>query len=136
MKVYRSKISIGLVLFLLALFGLIGYDMRADFIDFLSLFLFLLPPFFIAYVFTSIRYSIGQSELHVQAGVLMNVRVPIASIVRIESTNSILSAPAASMDRLEVFYQSKSVVISPVRKAEFIADLLQINSAIDVSGVK
>jgi len=49
-------------------------------------------------------------------------------------TNSILSAPALSFDRIEIFYNRfDSIVISPGDNAAFIADLKEINSAIVAS---
>ena len=41
MKTYKSKISIGLVLFLLLLFGGIGFKVLSESFDFLSVLLFL-----------------------------------------------------------------------------------------------
>ena len=59
--------------------------------------------------------------------------IDIATITKIENTNSVLSAPALSMDRIEVFYNKyDSVVISPGDKAGFIARLKETNPEVIV----
>lgn len=78
-------------------------------------------------------YTITSSNLlKVKCGFLINLSVPVESIRKIVPTKTILSAPALSFDRLEVFYNKfDSVVISPQNKADFIATLQNINPAIE-----
>jgi len=67
----------------------------------------------------------------VKCGFVINIRIDIATITKIEPTNTMLSSPALSFDRIEVFYNKyDSVIISPGDKAGFIAKLQQINPAI------
>ncbi|MFC3199468.1 PH domain-containing protein [Parapedobacter deserti] len=52
---------------------------------------------------------------------------------QIEETRTLISAPAPSLDRLEIFYNKfDSIVISPKDKQGFIADLLKLNPEIEV----
>jgi hypothetical protein len=84
------------------------------------------------------RYTINTNGiLQVKCGLLINLSIPVASIKRITPTKTIFSAPALSLDRLEVFYGTyDSVVISPERKDEFIKLLQSINPAIEyISGL-
>ncbi|OOQ61110.1 PH domain-containing protein [Mucilaginibacter pedocola] len=85
-----------------------------------------LPMFFNTY------YEISETGiLKVKCGLLFNLKIPIGSITRVENTNSILSAPALSMDRMEIFYNKfDSVVISPADKAIFVTELQKINPGI------
>ena len=77
-------------------------------------------------------YTISNNILKVKSGFLLNRSIPIESITKIVPCHTILSAPALSFDRLEVFYnQYDSVVISPENKDDFIADLQKINPAIE-----
>ncbi|MCQ6957872.1 PH domain-containing protein [Mucilaginibacter aquariorum] len=77
-------------------------------------------------------YTISNNILKVKSGFLLNRSIPIESIKKIVPCHTILSAPALSFDRLEVFYNKyDSVVISPVKKDDFIADLQKINPAIE-----
>jgi len=64
---------------------------------------------------------------------LVNTKIPISSINTIKETDNIISSPAASLDRLEIFYgKYDSIIISPMDKNEFIQDLLKINPNIEV----
>lgn len=86
-------------------------------------------------IFLNTNYTISEQLLKVRCGVILRQDIPISSITRIEKTGTILSSPALSIkDRIEVFYgKYDSVIISPERRAEFIADLLRINPTILVS---
>lgn len=133
MKTYKSKISIGLVLFLLLLFGGIGFKVLSESFDLLSVLLFISPLLFIAYIFTSIKYIIKDTTLIVKAGFSMNGKIDISSIRKIEATNNIISSPAASFDRLEIFYKTyESIIVSPKNKDEFLSDLTRINPKIEI----
>lgn len=85
------------------------------------------------------RYTItAENTLKIKCGFFVNLTVPIDSIRKIESTKTILSAPALSFDRYEIFYgKFDSVVISPINKQEFIANLQSINPTIEyIHGAK
>lgn len=88
----------------------------------------------IMYLLYDTNYTITQGSLKVHSGFIVNKNIPIAEIKSIKKTDSILSAPAASLtDRIEVFYgNSKSIVISPKDKQGFVDELLQQNSGIIV----
>lgn len=88
---------------------------------------------FIVYTFNNTKYTIDGSVLHVKCGFLYKKDIEIQSIKKIEESRSLLSSPAASMDRLEIlFNQYDSILISPKEKHEFIYELLKINPAIEV----
>jgi hypothetical protein len=49
-------------------------------------------------------------------------RIPLAQITAVRPSNSLLSSPAMSMDRLEITYGSgRSILVSPLDKAGFLA---------------
>jgi hypothetical protein len=79
------------------------------------------------------NYTIkSDGSLKVRCGFFVNIQMDIHSIRKIETTKSILSSPALSMDRLEVFYNKyDSVMISPQDKDDFVAQLQNINPAIE-----
>lgn len=134
MKIYKSKISIGLTAFLLILFTFIGYEMFSESFNFLAVIFFIVPILFCIYVFISIKYTITDSNLNIKAGFLVNWDIDIATIQKISETNNIMSSPAASLDRLEIIYNKyNSIIISPQRKKQFISDLLAINPNIEVT---
>jgi len=86
---------------------------------------------FITHMFMATYYIIDGNKLYVRSGFIINIQIDIAAVTKIEPTNTILSAPALSFDRLEIFYNKyDSVVISPGDNAKFIARLKEINPAI------
>ena len=63
----------------------------------------------------------------------VNENIEIKTIRKITETYNPLSSPAASIDRIEIFYNKfDSVLISPKKKKEFIEDILKINPNIEV----
>lgn len=130
--VYRSKIGKGIVAFIAIVIIAVFITMvilkawSGLVID------FLLFAFFAHFLATT-YYTILEGTLKVRSGFIINITIDILKITRIEPTNTILSAPALSFDRLEVFYNKyDSVVISPSDKAAFIAKLKEINPGIEV----
>jgi len=133
MKKYKSKISWKLIAFLAVMFSFIGFEVVTNPINWLALIVLLLCLLFIIHLFTSISYTIIEDELKVKAGFLVNTKIPISFIHKIKETNNLISSPAASLDRLEIFYgKYDSIIISPMDKNEFIQDLLKINPNIEV----
>ncbi|HLT51778.1 MAG TPA: PH domain-containing protein [Arenibacter sp.] len=93
--------------------------------------IFLSISIFIVYILLSTYYEIREGELRIKSGFLLNRSIPINAITKIEATNNPISAPATSLDRLEIFYNKyESVIISPKEKLAFIAHLKQINPKI------
>jgi Bacterial PH domain len=77
------------------------------------------------------RYTISDTSLNVRSGLIININVEINNIKKIVPTDSILSAPALSSDRIEIFYNTyDNVIISPKNKKDFIETLKQINPTI------
>ncbi len=86
---------------------------------------------FVVHLFATTYYTIDGAELKVRSGFLINITININTITKIVPTRSILSAPAVSLDRLEVFYNKyDSVVVSPGDNVGFIEALKGINEGI------
>lgn len=80
-----------------------------------------------------IRYIIDQEQLIIKTGFPYKVKIDIKTIRKIRKSNSILSSPAASFDRIEILYNKyDDILISPKDRAAFIADLLEINPNIEI----
>ncbi|GET46269.1 PH domain-containing protein [Capnocytophaga felis] len=80
-----------------------------------------------------IRYIIDQKQLIIKAGFLYKVKIDIETIRKIRKSNSILSSPAASFDRIEILYNKyDDILISPKDRTVFISDLLKINPNIEI----
>lgn len=88
----------------------------------------------IAHLYVNTYYKItDNNKLIIKGCFLINTEIDINSIVSIEPTDSILSAPALSLDRLKISYNKySSVIISPKEKDDFITQLKVINPNIIV----
>lgn len=132
MKNYKSKIGLELILPISLLFG---YALFLSILEknwFKALIVLLILSILI-YTFLSIHYKIEQENLIVKCAFLTNVMIDINSIRKIVETYNPISSPAASMDRLEIFYNKyDSVLISPKKKTEFIEAILKINPNIEI----
>ena len=97
---------------------------------FVSLPIFLL----ILALICSIKYEVTDAQLIVRQAWFFKDVIDISRIKSIEFTHTILSAPAASFDRLRICYNKyDEVVISPKRQKEFIEQLKTINPQITVA---
>lgn len=133
MKKYRSKIGLELVGFLLLVFGFNLFIAKDEITVML---LVMLPIFaFIAYILFSIKYKIEGETLTVHNAFFIKTKIEIQTIRKINETNNPLSSPAASMDRLEIFYGNKfdSIIISPIQREDFLNELKKINPAIEIT---
>lgn len=88
---------------------------------------------FIVYIFRTTYYTINNSILEIKCGFLVNLSIDINSITQIRETNNILSAPALSLDRLEISYgKHRRVLVSPEEKKKFIEHLQNLHPNITV----
>ncbi len=93
----------------------------------------LLVLVFIIHVFFTTYYQLKGNMLRIRCGFLIDREIDVRTITRIKETNNPLSAPATSLDRLEITFNGKdSILISPEDKSDFIADLRGIKPDIEV----
>jgi len=84
-------------------------------------------------------YLLDESELLVKCGLGKGTRIGYSQITSVSKTRNLISAPALSLDRLEVRYKSISgsfsdtVIISPKDRAGFIEQLQIKNTDIEAS---
>ena len=69
-------------------------------------------------IFFSVKYSLSDDELLVNYG-FSTRSISLKDITQITPTNSTLSAPALSLERIEIIYKGGSIVISPKDKDGF-----------------
>ena len=75
------------------------------------------------WVFTSTKYIVRKAELKIVSGPFSWV-IPVESIKSVEETQSTITGPALSFDRLEIIYdEGKMIIVSPVDKMQFIQKL-------------
>lgn len=93
----------------------------------------LLVSAYIAHLFQNTYYIIKGGNLRIRCGILFDRRIDISSIKRVTPSRLMMSAPAPSMDRLEILYNSfDSVLVSPKDKEGFLQQLNEINPRIKV----
>lgn len=132
MKNYPSKIGLELVVPIAIIIGGVGVLIvyQQDWIGLIPLFLLVL---FLAHMFLTTSYTILEDKLIVRCGVLFKRTVDIKAIKKISETRNLMSAPAASIDRLELSYNKfDSVIISPRDKIGFIKQVKEINPEIEL----
>jgi len=89
----------------------------------------------VAFTLATTYYIIEGETLKVKSGLFYNKTFNIKAFRKIVKTNSAITAPAASNDRIEIFFNGyDSVVISPKDKEAFIKHLKSINPAIVYEG--
>jgi hypothetical protein len=130
MKIYKSKVDwwLGLVL-VYPIFRSVASIIEGDWIGYIGIVLCLL---FIVFISKSTRYMISENHLIVKCMFIVNDKIEISKIRKIEKTNSILSSPALSLDRIAIkFNKYDEVYISPKERQAFIDELLKINPEIE-----
>jgi hypothetical protein len=88
---------------------------------------------FMGWLYVSTVYTVTDLGLRVQAGPLQRW-VDAKSIECVRPTKTILSAPALSLDRLEVAGGFGSIVVSPLDKAGFVLALKRIAPQLRLEG--
>jgi hypothetical protein len=87
---------------------------------------------FIGWIWFGTGYEVSQDELKIRCGPFRQ-RIPLQEIREVKRTRSPLSAPACSLDRMEITYgMSKRVMISPADKEGFIKLLIERSPQIRV----
>ena len=136
-QTYYSKVSFPLVGFIfLVIFGpliQVGIKQGVD-----QSFVFLLLGLVVFYglilhMLYNTKYVIQGNQLKVFSDFIRFKPIDIQAIKKIEKTSNIISAPAASLDRIEVSYgRFDYLIISPRDKTGFAQALLEINPDITV----
>lgn len=133
MKIYKSKISSGLLIFI---YSIIGIDALVMIFlkNWIAISILFLLSLFILHIFRNTWYRIEGNLLQIKSGFIYRSTIDIGTIKRISSTRSFFSAPALSLDRIEVLYNKfDSVLISPENKEEFVDELKKINPSIQTT---
>jgi hypothetical protein len=103
-------------------------------IDALDVLVPLLATAFIVWVFSGTYYVITADVLIVHAGPIRRT-VPLQSIQRLRATHNPLSSPALSLDRIEVTYGSKRILVSPRDKRGFVNAVMERVPTVTLDGL-
>lgn len=126
-KTYRSKVSVWLLIIIYAIIiasvAPIGFS--GDIIKSIIIGAVLIVP--ITFYMFNIKYVIRGSSLIVKDG-LFSHAYDINDIRSIKPTHTLLSAPAASLDRLEINFSHDTLIVSPKHKDDFIRHLCEVSA--------
>ena len=132
MTTYPSKLGIGVALFITIIIVGVSVQMlnSKEWVSFgINVVLFVL----IYFLYKSTYYTIYKDNLKVKSAFFVNENIDINTITKIKETYNPMSAPAFSLDRLEITYAgSKKILISPKEKTEFLNRIKSINKTIDI----
>ncbi|WP_421805166.1 PH domain-containing protein [Flagellimonas sp.] len=130
--VYPSKVGWELLLPIIIIYGfLIANSFDKD--SLLGFTILIGSLIFLVVLFYSISYEVTDEVLTVISFFFIKKNILIKDITRIVESNNPISSPAASLDRLEVYYgKYSSVIISPKDKMGFIAHLKRLSPSIQV----
>ncbi|MEJ8777563.1 PH domain-containing protein [Pseudogracilibacillus sp. ICA-222130] len=92
----------------------------------------LLMNMFLLWIWFGTNYKVTEEQLYIVSGPFRTT-IHIANIRKIKATKSLLSAPALSVDRMEIHYNTYDmVIVSPKEKDAFIRNLQSKNKSIEV----
>ena len=128
---YNSKIGLEISLPLFISMGGASICLGLD-AQWLGVLVLTILTLLIYFLFKTTYYIIDDNILRVRSSFIINKKVDIQSITKVSETRNPISAPAVSLDRLDIISTGVSVLISPKDKKGFIAELTNINPSIKV----
>ena len=132
-KTYKSKIDIWLVVLFYVMMLLPTLVALIDMFSWIMVALDVLLLGFVSITLFNTKYIIDGELLYIKCGFLPKEKCFISQIVKIKNTHNIISAPAISLDRIEIRLNNRQqLIISPLDKEEFINNLRAINPNIIV----
>ena len=102
MKNYKSKLGLELIIPISLIFGYSLFELITE-KSWFGVFIIFLTIIFILYTFLSIIYKIEKENLNIKCTFLINENIEIKTIRKITVAYNLLSSPAASIDRIEIF---------------------------------
>jgi len=128
MKMYKSKVGLEFIIPVLCL-AVWGIYKSINDKNWIAGIVIIVTFIFLSFLSFGIKYKINNENLEIGS----RHPIDIKTICKISETYNIMSAPAASIDRLEIMYKNgDTVLVSPKDKKGFINSLLEINPAIEV----
>lgn len=132
MAVYRSKVDAWLVVVCVVVVAVCAVPMLVDEVSWVALVINLVVLAAVILTLFSIKYVIDDDKLTVSCLWIFTETFAVSKIESIRTTRTFLSAPAASLDRIEIKCGRRSVIVSPLKREEFINHLCRINPDIVV----
>lgn len=133
MTTFKSKVNFGLVIIILVCLMPVAGILLIQFQGWVLALLIVILAF-PQVVLYGLRYDIDGGFLIVRNWPCRGSKYRISDITDIKNTASLLAAPAASLDRIEIKFKNMRypLIISPKKRDKFISELLKINPTINV----
>ncbi len=139
MKFYsRVDLSIATILLLpnfFYLYELISKYMENQTLHINSLLTLLCYLGFLVVLYVRINYRIKENQLIV-TNLILDIKIDISKIIKIEKSKTLMAAPAMSLDRIKITYNTSyghsAVIISPQKQELFLAELKKLNPSIEI----
>ena len=128
---FPSKLSVVVAIIILSIIGG-SFIIKIIEQDYITATVFIIITGLIYWLYRATYYTIVNDRLIVKSGFFINDNIDINTIIKVKETYNPMSAPAFSLDRLEISYgKSSSVLISPKNKTVFLEHLKSINNNIE-----
>lgn len=127
-QVYRSKVDSWLLILILVAWGI---PLTLIVVNEFSAVKFSIVSFMLIFTLLllfGIKYTIEGKVLRVHYSFFYSERINIDEITEIVNTHTLLSAPAASLDRVKITYGKKYVILSPKDKQMFVKQLCDMSA--------
>ncbi len=133
-KTYKSKIDTWLVIIIAVAIIIPLFPVLYDEYYWIALFIMIIYLILAGIPLFYTRYKIINTTLTVRCGYLPKQQYDITKITKITPTNTIESSPAASLDRIAIYFEKRHnpLIISPKNKRDFIETLSSINPNINI----
>lgn len=96
--------------------------------------IYALPIALLVWMFISTRYTVTDTDLRIRCAFL-RASIPLASIRRLRTTRNAISAPALSLDRIEITHDAGIALVSPRDRSAFARAILARAPSVDVQGM-
>ena len=129
---FKSKVDPLLAIVLLATVVLCFFPVLLEDGLLIGLLIGIPMAIFIFLLWINTKYYIRGEHIVIK-GIIKDTLIPIHTITSVRHTRNPASAPALSMDRLEINYGLYDyAIISPLEKERFIEELLKVNQHITI----
>lgn len=127
-QVYRSKVDSWLLILILVAWGIPLTLIVVNEFSAVKFSIVLFMLIFTLLLLFGIKYTIEGKVLRVHYSFFYSERINIDEITEIANTHTLLSTPAASLDRVKITYGKKYVILSPKDKQMFVKQLCDMSA--------
>ena len=136
MRVFRSKVGGPFIIAAAVVFGM-GGTALAGAVASRSVglaIIFALPMVLLAWMILTTEYTVTETDLQLRC-LFSRRSIPLRSIQRLRPSRNPLSAPALSLDRIEITHTGGIALVSPRDRPGFVRAIVERSPQVDAQGV-